>query len=505
MNRLPCLEFLEEMLRLPKKRDNILMRYLHTVMRCGEMVALSRLLSILYLSVCLPMRWLAAKTSQLAEYKWGPVSMGRALDTLREAMLKVEANPRVVLSEVFMMGIFNEFYEELPPFKEYWTFLFKKKRRFISKSTGAKVLPVSKLREECFQPHNKTNKEVGERVIELAQVAATAILKELHDQKKATWKYLTISGTNFSFTLCPDEVKERLLGCEATNDLSESALGGTTQQITKYGRINQTNAAAVSDMKRNSYLTRVTRKRKKSDTTTKRGLFHEYSEGFRQCLVAVACEDAPETTKMNTKALERFREVKREKEELIKQQSLEKASEAMIDAVYYYQKYNSPACWKGDPSVVDTNLKRLRYKSHQEEALKENVKMRVDGLGLKQFKITYSHKGKKRSVKELADHLKMIIAEEAKMKLPSGPKVELPQKRNDPDLGTKTSEATELEEKYEQQTKTVKEIAERKRKDHQKVKRLIKVAVLCLVVRVVLYFFCFDGRIFELLWIPIIF
>ena len=48
------------------------------------------------------------------------------------------------------------------------------------------------------------------------------------------------------------------------------------------------------------------------------------------------------------------------------------------------------------------------------EALKENIRMRVLGLGWKQFSITWSQKGVRRSVDDLAMHLKMIIREERK-------------------------------------------------------------------------------------------
>ena len=60
---------MDEILRLPKKRDNILMRNLFVVLTSAEMVALSRLLTIIYMSMCLPLRWLAAKTPDLAEYE----------------------------------------------------------------------------------------------------------------------------------------------------------------------------------------------------------------------------------------------------------------------------------------------------------------------------------------------------------------------------------------------------------------------------------------------------
>ena len=90
-----------------------------------------------------------------------------------------------------------------------------------------------------------------ERLVELAKVAAQGILDELHDEKKGTWKYLSVSGSESSFQGCPKEAKEGLHGRDATNDRSESALGGTTHQLQKYGCIGIANAAAVSDAKTN--------------------------------------------------------------------------------------------------------------------------------------------------------------------------------------------------------------------------------------------------------------
>jgi len=51
--------------------------------------------------------------------------------------------------------------------------------------------------------------------------------------------------------------------------------------------------------------------------------------------------------------------VRQIKEELIKEKGLEKATEEYIDALYYYQMYFSAACWKTDPKIVATELKKL--------------------------------------------------------------------------------------------------------------------------------------------------
>ena len=119
LNRLSSLEYMDETIRLPKKNKNILMRNLFVVLSCGEIVALTRLLAIKYLSVCLLLHWLAANTLELAEHNWGPVSMGLALDVFIDKLKEVIANPRLVLQKSFMMNIFAKFLTDLPPVKAY--------------------------------------------------------------------------------------------------------------------------------------------------------------------------------------------------------------------------------------------------------------------------------------------------------------------------------------------------------------------------------------------------
>ena len=83
--------------------------------------------------------------------------------------------------------------------------------------------------------------------------------------------------------------------------------------------------------------------------------------------------------------------------------------------------------------------------------------MRVKGLKWTQLKTTWSVKGKKKTVEELADRLKFIIEveEEKKLDVPLEPEVELPQLKDSTVLGTKTREAKEFEEQCQQQEENV--------------------------------------------------
>jgi len=75
-----------------------------------------------------------------------------------------------------------------------------------------------------------------------------ALLRELEDQTKATYKYLSVTGSPFAYDHCPEDVKTAMLGMLAVNDLAESSFSGVTAQVQCYGRIGMHAAAAVSDM-----------------------------------------------------------------------------------------------------------------------------------------------------------------------------------------------------------------------------------------------------------------
>ncbi len=164
-----------------------MLRCLFVLMTSEEIIAQFRLYGILHISFCLPIQWLAAKTQELREWGWGPISNGDAIDTLREKMMDLINDPTKVLDKGFMMNMFSKYIDELPPFQEYWEHLFEKKQvRVLVAESSAMVLHFAKLRKELFHPSDVTNAATDERLDELAKVAAQGILDELQDEKKAT-------------------------------------------------------------------------------------------------------------------------------------------------------------------------------------------------------------------------------------------------------------------------------------------------------------------------------
>ena len=128
MNRYACFDYV---LHLPKKQENILLRCLFVLMTSEEIISQSHLFAILYISFCLPMRWLAAKTPELGQWGWGPISNGDAIDTLREKMMDIVDDPTKILDDDFMMSMFSKYLNMLPLFQTYWDHLFEKKQMVV--------------------------------------------------------------------------------------------------------------------------------------------------------------------------------------------------------------------------------------------------------------------------------------------------------------------------------------------------------------------------------------
>ena len=124
---------------------------------------------------------------------------------------------------------------------------------------------------------------------------------------------------------------------------------------------------------------------------------------------------------------------------------MDKAKEDLNEASYYWDMFHSKVSWKGKLSIVTKMLGRLKSVSAQTEALKENIRMHVIGLGWKKFTITWYSKGAKQSVSELAGHLRMIIREEKKLMPLKDPALVMPKHCKLPTLGTASKQLMESE------------------------------------------------------------
>ncbi len=141
----------------------------------------------------------------------------------------------------------------MPPFSNYWELMFKNKQmKVISWKDGSKLTHYARLLKNVFSPHREADRNMTERLHELGLIAVMAIITELLDKKKTTYKYLLISELEFSYNYSTEDHKQSLMSIRATNDEAESVLGGATANIYGYGHISLSGARAVGDIKRNT-------------------------------------------------------------------------------------------------------------------------------------------------------------------------------------------------------------------------------------------------------------
>ena len=126
MNRPLYVEFL--VFALSAKPDNILLKNLWYILTSLEMVAMCRVYAIFHIGICLPHRWLAGKTHQLAEFGWGPTNMSQVLDVIYTKLEQIENNPKLFLDMEFMATIYKEFENRIDPFKDYLIYMLSCKK-----------------------------------------------------------------------------------------------------------------------------------------------------------------------------------------------------------------------------------------------------------------------------------------------------------------------------------------------------------------------------------------
>ena len=97
----------------------IFQRNLFIILESSEMIAQLRLCSIFFLTIIVPMRWLASNTFKFAHRNRGEKSMGRVIDLIYDAFVAIQSDGSLILDYDFMMGIFADLQKEMPEFNTY--------------------------------------------------------------------------------------------------------------------------------------------------------------------------------------------------------------------------------------------------------------------------------------------------------------------------------------------------------------------------------------------------
>ncbi len=141
---------------IEKDKDaNILQQAMLISHTSREMIAQLRVGSIYYMSVIVPMRWLAGNTHLLAHRNWGVRNMAHAIDLVYNAFLKIEQRPQLMLKESFVMNIFKRLYNKLPELTDFLDYFFEEKATcvFGSHDADSRKKGIKLVREETTERH----------------------------------------------------------------------------------------------------------------------------------------------------------------------------------------------------------------------------------------------------------------------------------------------------------------------------------------------------------------
>ena len=126
-------------------------------------------------------------------------SMGRALDTPHEKLGEIIAYPSLLLSEQYMMNLFYEYANELPPYREYLHIMLNNMRIMVKKmNTVMLVTHLDMATWELFNPKKKKNIGSTACMLDIVSVGMPQINRELISTRTATWRHLSKSGDRLS-------------------------------------------------------------------------------------------------------------------------------------------------------------------------------------------------------------------------------------------------------------------------------------------------------------------
>ena len=323
MNLPHYLEFL--IWRMQCGGNGILERKLYTILRSVEMVALLRVLSILHISICMPLRWLAGNCGNLSEFGFGVADMPVALDLLDEAMGKVAVDGDLLLDEDFMMGIFSPLVNKITPFEQYVTHMFEEKRSFLvgSRADDDKIFPFEFVKNELFYSTRKDIVQTQPFAALLSVESGLEFQVQFRCKKKATAKYLI--AINGEKSMARVTLAERVAGrgIDATNSISESLHASSTHGLKVGSTIRLDHCAAEGQTRANNdfgrqHLSLVSGRQAGNNVNDKpMGTFHLLPPELQKTAIMASKENAKSNRKNFDEALERQFKKRRMKEEIM--------------------------------------------------------------------------------------------------------------------------------------------------------------------------------------------
>ena len=409
--------------------SNILEDFLYITYRTAEYVAMTRTNGLIDILISRPLRWLSGNSYKLDN--WSPLDMRRALKLVHD-VLELAANDGSVLLDT-SLDIFAPIARVQPQFAEHQRYEFEKDHIYSPDGTTPHL--IWKLaRDELLTPADPTNAapRVTQKTIEYIQVQAKAGLLKILDPKLALAGNLELGRGDML-------ARADTIGLDATNDrLAESVFGIWDYVLRRNPGISLEAASALVQATWGKYFEAG-------------GALDQLPEKEARALFEYARTTVKESRKVDRAdhaELDAYHTAKRksnsqlELDALVKQYAL---------ALSFFDRWKKRGV--GSPEEMRQKLQGIETNQSKLDWLREQIEMRVIGLGFDEFKPAWSSSKDTfiGTVDDLSEQLRVILMEEQQRRdeeeLPNAAVVPQMRRKTFKELGTPTVQAKALADK----------------------------------------------------------
>lgn len=430
--------------------QNILEDFLYQALLTNQFIAMSRANAVIDLRISRPHRWLAGKSTQLQN--WSPIKMNGVLDLIDNVFQRARDDGSVLLDP--QLDIFKPISDTQPLFQEY---------RNFTETIDAVLSPDGKVRHlhykralaEILDPQDPTNRRTQEKTIQYLQVQAAAALEKMYDAKLAIANKLSSQGGANSIEK-QAAADSALAGCNATNDATaESVYGAWKYERRRNSGISVRRSSGLAQSRISKSLAYEDavqhRKARKTSLVVKRrskscmfGYFHQLPPTEQVALVEMCrCERAAQRKldQQDDAVLDSLRACTRKSNSELELESLIKN---FALALSFFDRWKQ----RGVKRIRDVRaaLEKLDSDQLRLDWLREQIEMRVVGLGWVEFKTQWSSGSNENvgTVSDLISHLGDILMEEEERPTPDAAAAPIMRRKTFKQLGTPTAQAEEL-------------------------------------------------------------
>lgn len=428
---------------------NILEDFLYQALMTTQFIAMSRANALIDLRISRPHRWLAGKTAELDN--WSPIRMNWVLDLIDEAFQKVRDDGGVLLDPEW--EIFAPVAAIQPVFQEYLQFTYQYDA-VLSPNGRVRHLHYKLALAELLDPEDETNKRTRDKTIEYLQVQGAAALEKMYDTKLAIADKLTSQDGENSFGK-QSQANTDLGGCNSTNDATAEAVFGAWKLERRrnpgisvrrssglaQARISKSLALPDAVRHRRARIAPSARLVRRKQASGMFGYFHTLPETEKVALIEMCRAERKRQRILDQSDWKELHSLRSHIRKTNSQLELEALIKNFALALSFFDRYKQ----RGICSVeaMASHLQSLGSTQMQLDWLREQIEMRVIGLGWVEFRARWSS-GVDESVGSLADlstQLSDILEEEQERLIPEAAPAPIMQRKTFKQLGIPTVQA----------------------------------------------------------------